>query len=114
MASSRVILIDDVHEVANDAVDLATDIADLGELGGLHLDERRLREAREAPRYFGLADAGRTDHQNVLRRDFASERLIDLHAPPAIPERDGDRALGLVLADDVLVQFLDDFSGGHL
>ena len=29
-------------------------------------------------------------------------------------ERDRDGALGFVLADDVLVQFLDDFSGCHL
>ena len=61
-----------VHEIADDAVDFATDVADLGKLGRLHLDERRPGEAREATRDFGLADAGRTDHEDVLGRDFAA------------------------------------------
>jgi hypothetical protein len=46
------------------------------------------------------------DHEDVLRRDFPAQRLGDLHAPPAVAQRDRDRALGRVLADDVLVQFL--------
>ena len=37
------------HEVAHDLLDVTADVADLGELGRLDLDERRVREAREAP-----------------------------------------------------------------
>ncbi len=103
-----------VDQVAHDAVDLAADVADLGKLGGFDLDEGCFGQPREAPRDLGLADAGRTDHQDVLGRDFAAQRLVDLDAPPAIAQGDGHRALGLVLADDVLVQFLDDFSWCHL
>ena len=46
-------------------------------------------------------------------RDFLAQRLTDLHAAPAIAQRDGDGALGGVLADDVLVEFGDDFFRGH-
>ena len=61
---------------------------------------------RQPARDLGLADAGRPDHQDVLRRDFLAQRLAHLHAPPAVAQRDGDGALGGLLADDVLVELL--------
>ena len=60
----------DLDQVAHDGVDVAAHVAHLGELGGLHLDERRVGEAREPARDLGLAHAGRPDHQDVLGRDF--------------------------------------------
>ena len=60
----------ELHEVAHHRLDIAADVADLGELRGLHLDERGLREPRQAARDLGLAHAGGPDHQDVLRRDF--------------------------------------------
>ncbi len=98
----------DVRQLLDDGVDFAADVADLGELGGLNLHERRLRQARQASGDLGLADAGRTDHQDVLRSDLLAQRLVDLHAPPAVAQRDRDRALGGGLSDDVLVELLDD------
>ncbi len=103
----------DVDQVADDRVDVAADVADLGELGRLDLDERGLGQAGQAARDLGLADAGGPDHQDVLRRDLAAQGLLDVLAPPAVAQRDGDGALGAVLADDVLVQLVDDFAGGH-
>jgi hypothetical protein len=49
----------DVDEVADDRVDVLADVADLGELGRLDLDEGRVGEARQAARDLGLADSGR-------------------------------------------------------
>ena len=65
----------DLDEVADDGVDVAADVADLGELGRLDLDERRVGEPRQPARDLGLADAGRPDHQDVLRRDLLAQRL---------------------------------------
>ncbi len=103
-----------LDQVADDGVDVAADIADFGELGRLDLHERRVGEPREAPRDLGLADAGRTDQQDVLRRDLLPQRLGDLLAAPAVAQRNRDRALGGVLPDDVLVELVDDLFGGHL
>jgi hypothetical protein len=83
-----------LHQVADDGVDVAPDVADLGELGRLDLDEGRVGEPRQAAGDFGLADAGRTDHQDVLRRDFLAQRLGDLLSPPAVAQGDRDCALG--------------------
>ena len=103
-----------LDQVADDRVDVAADVAHLGELGRLDLDERRVGEAREPARDLGLADAGRADHQDVLRRDLLAQRLGHLLAPPAVAQRDRDRALRGVLPDDVLVELGDDFGGGHV
>ncbi len=104
----------DVHQIADDAVDFAPDVSHLGEFRRLDLDKRRPCQFRQASGDLGLADTGRTDHQDILRRDFAAKWLVDLHTSPAIAKGDRDSAFGVILADDVLVQFLDDFSGGHL
>jgi hypothetical protein len=102
-----------VDEVAHNRVDVASDIADLGELRRLDLDERRVRELSEPACDLGLADSGRADHQNVLRRDLAAQRLGDLRAPPTVAQRDRDRALRVGLANDVLVELLDDLARRH-
>ncbi len=103
----------DVHQILDDGIDLAADVTDFGELGGFDFDERRAGEASETTSDLGLADAGGADHQNVLRRDFSAQRFGDLHAAPTIAQRDGDGALGRALADNVLVELLNDFSGSH-
>ncbi len=103
----------DLDEVADDLLDVAADVADLGELGRLDLEERRLGELGQAPGDLGLADAGRADHQDVLRQHLLAHRLGKLLPAPAIAQRDGDGALGVVLADDVAVEFGDDFARGE-
>ena len=97
-----------LHEVADHRVHVAADVADLGELGRLDLDERRVGEVGEPAGDLGLADAGRADHQDVLGDDLVAQVLGELPAAIAVAQRDRDRLLGLVLADDVLVQLRDD------
>src|SRR5581483_10584469 len=48
----------DLDQIANDLLDVATDIADLSKLGRLDLQERGARELGEPARNLGLADAG--------------------------------------------------------
>src|SRR4029450_876276 len=91
----------------------ATDVADPVDLGRRDRDEGRVRKAREAARDLGLAHAGGPDHQDVLGRDLVAQRLAALLATPAVPQRDRDRALCLALPNDELVQFMDNFLGGH-
>ena len=58
----------DLHQIANDLFDVAADIAHFGEFRGLDLDEWRVRELCEPPGDLGLADPGRTDHQDIFRK----------------------------------------------
>ena len=101
------------HQVADDLVDVAADVADLGELGRLDFQERRLGEAGEAPGDLGLADAGGADHQDVLGRHLVAQ--VRRHAPaaPAVAQGHGHGALGLGVADHEAVEFGDDLAGGE-
>ena len=85
----------DLDEVADDLVDVAADVADFGELGRLDLEEGRAGELGEAAGDLGLADAGRPDHQDVLRQHLLAQPLVELQSPPAVAQRDRDRALGV-------------------
>jgi hypothetical protein len=100
----------ELRQVAHDRVDVATDVSHLGELRGLHLEEGRLREAGQAPGDLGLAHAGRPDHQDVFRVDLVAQLALDPLAAPAVAQRDCNRALGGILADDVPIQLRDDFA----
>jgi hypothetical protein len=53
------------------------------------------------------------DHEDVLGRDLGRRLLVDLLAAPAVAQRDGHGALGVLLADDVAVELGDDLLGGH-
>ena len=57
----------ELGQVADHRLHVPADVAHLGVLGGLDLDERRLGEPGEPPRDLRLPDAGRPDHDDVLR-----------------------------------------------
>src|SRR5471032_1826013 len=102
-----------VGEVTNDRFNIATDIADFGELGRFDLDERRVGQFGQATGDLGFTDTGRADHQDVLGGYFNAQFFRQLHPAPAVTQRDGDGAFGIVLADDMAIEFVDDFAGSH-
>src|SRR5208283_1910058 len=100
-------------QIANHRLDVAADVADLGVARGLDLDERCLRQPREPSRDFGLADAGRPDHQDILGRDFVAQLGRDILPPPSIAQRDCHCALRVMLPDDIAVELGDDLARRH-
>ena len=100
----------DIHQIANHRFDIAAHVADFGELARFHFQERRIGKFGQAARDFGFADAGGPDHEDVLRHDLFGHFGIELLAADAVAQRDGDGALGVGLADDMFIQFRDDFA----
>ena len=100
----------DLHEVAHHGFHVASDIADLGELGGLDLEKGRAGQAGQPPSDLGLAHARGADHDDVFGRDLVAQDRLDLLATPAVAHGDGHHALGVALADDVFVEFRNDFT----
>jgi hypothetical protein len=100
-----------LDQVAHDLIDVAADVADLGELGRLDLEEGRTGQPRQAARDLGLADAGRADHQDILGRDLVAQVVRHALPAPAVAERHSDGALGVVLANDEAIEFRNDFAG---
>ena len=101
-------------EVANHALDVAAHVAHLGEFAGLDLDERAFRELGQASGDLGFADAGGADHDDVLGRHVLRHLGRELLSAPAVSERNRHCPLGVFLADDVAVEFLDDSCGGEI
>ena len=102
-----------LDQIARNLLDVATDIAHLGEFGRLDLDERRIGQLGETAADLGLAAAGRPDHQDVLRRDLVAQFGRELLAAPAVAHRDRDRTLGVGLADDVRIERCDNGFGSQ-
>ncbi len=103
-----------IGQVADHALNVAADVADLGVLGGLDLEEGSADQLGEPAGDLGFADAGGPNHDDVLRRDVLSELGRQLLAAPTIADGHRDRALGGVLADDVPIQLGDDLTGGEI
>ena len=102
-----------VSQITDDRFNVAAYIANFGELGRFNLDERRVGQLGQATGDFGFTDTGRADHQDVFWRDFNAQFFRQLHPAPAVTQRDGNGALGVVLADDVAIEFVDNFAGSH-
>ncbi len=101
------------HQIAQDLVDVAADIANFGELGRFDFQERRAGDLGQPPGDLGFADTGRADHQNVFRGDLVADRVRRLLAAPAITQGDRHRAFGLALADNKTIQFRNDLARGQ-
>ncbi len=101
-----------LEQLQDDVLDVLADVAGFGQRGRIHDRERDGEQARERLREQRLAGAGRADEQDVglgqLDVVAAARLLLDLE--PLVVVVDGDRELllGLLLADDVLVQELLD------
>jgi hypothetical protein len=100
-----------LDEVAHHRIDVAADVADLGELARFDLHERRLRQAGQAAGDLGLPDTSRPDEDDVLGRDVVTQLGWRVLATPAVAQRNGHRAFGGSLPDDVLVELSDDLAG---
>ena len=101
----------DLDEVADDLLDVPTDIADLGELGRLDLEEGRAGELGEPAGDHGLAAAGRSDDQDVLRHHFFAHRRGEPEVAASGCVAQWRRALRLRLPDNIAVEFGDDSRG---
>ena len=99
-------------QFADHAFDVAAVVAHLGVLGGLDLDERGAGQLGQPPGDLGFADAGRSDHHDVLRRDFLPHVALKLLPSPAVANGHGHGPLGRVLADDVPIEFFNDLPRG--
>lgn len=96
------------NQIADDALHIAPDIADLGELRRLNLDERRIHQLRQTACDFRLAHAGGSDHQDVLGHNLLANLLGKLCAAITVAQGDRDRTLGVVLTDDIAIQLAND------
>ena len=103
-----------VDQVPHHGLGVPADVAHLGELGGLDLDERGTGEPGQPAGHLRLSHPGGADHDDVVGGDLVPDVVRRLGPPPPVPHGDGNRLLGGLLAHDVAVELGDDQPGWHL
>src|SRR5690606_15468290 len=100
----------DIRQLADHALDIAADIADLRKFRRLYLYKRRIGHSGQAAGDLCLADAGRADHQDIFWQDVAGDLVRELLPPYAIAKSDGHGAFRVPLPDDILVKLFHDLT----
>ena len=97
-----------LQQLEQQVLDVLADVAGLGEGGGVADRKRHVQNARERLRKERLACAGRADQHDVrlVELDRILLALDDGETLVVVVDGDGERALGGVLADHVLVEEL--------
>jgi hypothetical protein len=97
-----------LDQLEQDVLDVLADIPGLGQRRRVGDRKRNVEDARQRLGQQRLAAAGRAEQEDVrlLELDVAglALRLSDLDALVVVVDRDRERALGGVLADDVVVE----------
>jgi hypothetical protein len=95
-----------LDELEEDVLDVLADVAGLGQRRRVGDREGDVEDPRERLREQRLAAAGRPEQEDVglLQLDVLVVGLRHLHALVVVVDRHRERALGLLLADDVLVE----------
>src|SRR4051812_18131026 len=106
------VVVGGLDELQEDVLDVLADVARLGERRRVGDGERDVEDPGERLREQRFAAAGRAQEQDVrlLQLNVRVVALHHLHALVVVVDRYGERALGLVLADDVLVQHVVDLT----
>ena len=91
-------------QLADHAFDVTTVVANFRVLRRFDFNEWRFGQTGQAASDLGFADTRGSDHQNIFGGNFCTHFVGQLLTAPAVTNRDRDRSLGVVLADDVPIQ----------
>ena len=94
-----------LDQLQEDVLHVLSDVAGLGQRRRVRDREGDVQDARERLREQRLAAAGRAEQEDVRLREL-DLRVLEPHAHAlvVVVDRDRERALGLLLGDDVVVQ----------
>ncbi len=108
------VVVGGLKKLEDDVLDVFADVAGLGQRRRVGHGERHIEDARERLGEQRLAAAGRSDQQDVRLRQLDIVVLgAVVQALVVVMNRDRKNALGVILADDVVVQDLADFARGR-
>ncbi len=107
------VVVGGLEQLEQDVLDVLADVAGLGERGGVADGKGHVQHAGQRAGQQRLAAAGRADQQHVGLVDLDRLGLVDVGVGEAlvvVVHGHGQHALGVILADDVLVEELLDLS----
>ena len=99
------VVVGGLQQLEDDVLDVFADIAGFGQRRGIRHRERHVEDARQRLGEQRLAAAGRADQQDVRLGQFDVVVLRRVVEPlVVVVDRDREHALGVVLADHVVVE----------
>ena len=104
----------DLDQVANHGFDIPAHIAHFRKLRSFDLHERRVGKLGQAARNFRLAHTGRAYHDDVFGNDFFRQFGSQLLSTHAVAQGNGNGALGVRLANHVLIKFSNNLTRSKL
>ncbi len=104
------IVVGGLQQLEDDVLDVLADITGFGQRGGVGHGEGHVEDARQGLGEQGLAAAGGADQHDVGFGQFDVAVLAGrVDALVVVVDGDREHLLGVLLADDVIVQNLEDF-----
>ena len=99
------VVVGGLQQLEDDVLDVLADIARFGQRRRIRHGEGHIEDARQRLRQQRLARAGRADQQDIRLRQL-DIFVVGLMFEPfvVIMDRDREHLLGVVLADDVIVE----------
>src|SRR5207249_9826667 len=106
------VVVGGLDQLEQDVLDVLADVARLGQRGGVGDGERHVEHARQRLRQQRLATARGPEQQDVRlgQLDVGIGVGADLHALVVVVDGDGEDLLGVLLADDVVVEEVVDLT----
>ena len=111
------VIVGGLDQLEQNVLDVLTDVAGLGQRGGVGDRERDVEHLGQRLREVGLAAAGGAEHQDVGLGQLdglgarVAHLLLRLDALVVVVDGDGQRALGGVLPDDIALEEIADLDG---
>ncbi len=100
------VVVGGLDELQQDVLDILTDVAGLGERGGVRDRKRNVEQLRQSLCQEGLPTTGRTQQHDVrlLEVDVVTSRSTGPDPLVVVVDRHRQNALGLLLSDHVVVE----------
>ena len=107
------IVVGGLQQLENDVLDVFTDITGFGQGGGVGHGEGHVQDARQGLGQQGLAAAGGADQHDVGLGQLDIAVLAGrIDALVVVVDGNREHLFGVALADDIIVQHLEDFLRG--
>ena len=95
----------DIEEIADHGFHIAAHVTHFREFRGFHLYKGSSAQFGQTARYFGLAAARGTHHDDVLGRNLIAQFLGQLLSAPPVADSHRHHAFGFFLTYDILIEF---------
>ena len=93
-----------LQQVTDHGLNITPHISHFGKLGGLDFKKRGLGKISQPARYFSLSHSGRSDHDNIFRRNLLTQGRRHLLPAPAVTQGNSNRAFCITLTDNIAVK----------